>query len=171
MSPSPELLKRWRDLGEQNYQQYGADPASFSTGNHIQQIHLGRIPGRGGLDFDFTLFYNSQDNRNDIFGYGWTFPYNIRAQKYSDNSVSVVLNDGRTYHYTPNGSGYTAPAGVNETLVDTAAGWQWESKDGTTLAFSQTVAGFGILTDWTDRRGNALHFAYDLSGQNNWQNR
>jgi hypothetical protein len=70
--PSAEQLQRWRDLGFQNYQRYGADPVSFSTGNHILQVDLFRIPGRGGLDLDFTLTYNAQDGRNDLFGYNWT---------------------------------------------------------------------------------------------------
>ncbi len=168
--PSPELLQRLRDLGRQNYQRYGADPVSFSTGNHVIQVGLFRIPGRGGLDIDFTLAYNSQDGRDDLFGYGWSFPYNARAIHYSDDSVSIALHDGRTYHYTWNASGYDAPAGVYDTLEKIDNGWRWTTPDGTVLTFQETVGGLGILTEWRDRRGNALHFSYDLSGQDNWQN-
>lgn len=183
--PSAEQLKRWRDLGyqnlqaygsqydlifrRQNYQIYGADPVSFSTGNHVVQARLFGIPARGGLDFDFTLTYNSQDGRDDLFGYGWSFPYNARAQRYSDESVSVVLHDGRTYHYTWDGGGYNAPAGVYDTLQRTADGWQWTTPNGTALTFKEAVGGLGIMTEWRDRQGNALHFAYDLSGQENWK--
>lgn len=167
--PSAEMLKRWRDLGYQNHQRYGADPVSFSTGNHVVQARLTRIPARGGLDWDFTLTYNAQDTRSDLLGYGWTFPYNARAQVYTDDSVTVALADGRTYHYTPNGSGYTAPAGVFDRLEKTDEGWQWITPNEVTLTFSETVGGFGILTEWRDRAGNALHFTYDLSGQNAWQ--
>jgi RHS repeat-associated protein len=171
--PSAEQLQRWRDLGFQNYQRYGADPVSFSTGNHILQVELFRIPGRGGLDLDFTLTYNAQDGRNDLFGYNWTFPYNVRTQRYSDDSVSVVLHDGRTYHYTWNGSGYDAPAGVYDQLEQTTTGWRWITPDETVLTFQEVYgpqgAGLGILTEWRDRQGNALHFEHDLSAQGNWQ--
>ncbi len=68
--PSDEQIQRWRDLGYQNYQRYGGDPVSFSTGNHILQLALGRLPGRGGLDIDLTLTYNAQDQRSDLLGHG-----------------------------------------------------------------------------------------------------
>ncbi len=167
--PSAEMLKRWRDLGYQNYQRYGADPVSFSTGNHVVQARLTRIPARGGLDWDLTLTYNSQDTRDDLFGYNWSFPYNARAQVYEDHSVTVALADGRTYHYTPNGDRYDAPPGVYDRLEKTDTGWQWITPNDVTLTFSETVGGFGILTEWRDRNGNALHFTYDLSGQDDWQ--
>ena len=166
--PSPELIKRMRDLGYQNYQRYGADPVSFSTGNHVVQTHLTRIPGRGGLDWALTLTYNSQDRRDDLFGYGWTFPYNARAQEYIDGSVDIVLADGRTYHYIKSGSNYAPPSGVHARLEKTSEGWQWITKNETTLTFQWTEGGLGILTEWRDRQGNALHFTYDLSGQDAW---
>lgn len=168
--PSAEQVQRWRDLGFTDYERYGGDPVSFSTGNHVVQVQLFRIPGRGGMDFDFTLTYNSQDGRDDLFGYGWSFPYNARTQRYSDDSVDVVLPDGRTYHYTWNGSGYDAPADVFDSLERTGDGWRWIMSDETVLAFQETVGGLGILTEWQDRQGNALHFTHDLSGQNAWEN-
>ncbi len=168
--PSAAELQRLRDLGFQNYQRYGADPVSFSTGNHILQVRLFRLSGRGGLDIDFTLTYNAQDGRDDLFGYSWSFPYNARAQHYNDNSVSIVLHDGRTYHYTWNGSGYDAPAGVYDTLEQTPVGWQWTTRNNElTLSFQETITGVGVLTEWRDRRGNTLYFEHDLSGQDAWQ--
>jgi RHS repeat-associated protein len=171
--PSAEELQQLRDLGYQNYQRYGADPVSFSTGNHATQVHLFNIPGRGGLDFDFTLTYNSQDGRDDLLGFNWSFPYNARLQQYADQSVLVALSDGRTYHFTWNGSNYDAPPGVFDRLEKTSDGWRLILHDQTVLTFKEVIAtysGFGILTEWRDRAGNALHFAYDLGGQDNWQN-
>jgi hypothetical protein len=182
--PSQDVLQRLRDLGYQNMMTYGTkydlirmrnamiygvDPISFSTGNFIKQVRLFTLPGRGGLDFNFTLFYNAQDMRSDLFGHGWSFPYNARLQKYSDESVSVTLNDGRSLYYTWNGSSYEPPAGIYEELRATADGWEWETMDGTVLTFEETITGLGILTEWRDRQGNALHFTHDLSGQDAWE--
>jgi RHS repeat-associated protein len=172
--PTPEQIQRWRDLGYQNYQTYGSDPVSFSTGNFISQVNLFRIPGRGGLDFNFNLTYNAQDGRNDLFGYSWSFPYNARLQKYNDESVSIVLHDGRTFHYTWNGSGYNAPAGVFDRLEASEGGWVWTTVDHEQRLVFQEVfgpegSGFGLLREWRDRRGNTLHFDYDLSQQEAWR--
>lgn len=182
--PSEEVLQRLRDLGQQNIQTYGtkydlirkrnamfygSDPVNFSTGNFIKQANLFTLPGQGGMDFNFSLFYNGQDGRSDLFGNGWSFPYNARLQRYSDDSVAVTLNDGRTLYYTWNGSSYDPQAGIYEELRQVGAGWEWETMDGTILTFEDTITGLGILTQWQDRQGNALHFVHDLSGQNAWE--
>ena len=74
--PSAEEIARLRNLGRQNYQIYGADPVSFSTGNYVLNVDLFSLPGLGDQSIDFNLYYNGQDERNDRFGYGWSFPYN-----------------------------------------------------------------------------------------------
>ena len=163
--PSPELIQRWRNLGYQNYQRYGGDPVSFSTGNHVVQVQLLRVPGRGGLDLDFTLTYNSQDGRDGSFGYGWTMPYDVRVTLYRDDSVDVRHADGRTHHYTWNGSGYDPPAGVHDVLVRTATGWQLTTPDETTYTFEEMDVGEGRLVELRDRRGNSLTFTYEASGE------
>lgn len=168
--PSADQIQRWRDLGMQAYQRYGMDPVSFSTGNHILQLALARIPGRGGLDLDLTLSYNSQDQRGDILGHGWTFPYNIRLQRYADESVSVVLADGRTYHYNWNGSAYIPPPGVYDSLARDEESWTLTSRDREQRwRFQETITGLGVLAEWQDRRGNTLTFTHDLNAQDAWK--
>lgn len=167
--PSAEVLKRLRDLGYQNYQRYGADPVSFSTGNHVVQVRLFRIPGRGGLDAEMTLTYNSQDGRSDLFGASWNSLYNIYAQRYSDDSVSVTLADGRMYYFPWDGSGYVSGAGVYERLEKTGDGWSLTFPDQKVYTFQETVGGLGILSQIRDLQGNTLTFTHDLSGQDDWQ--
>lgn len=161
--PGAAQIQKWRDLGHQNYQRYGADPVSFSTGNYVYQHTLFQMPGPGGQDVDFTLTHNAQDGRDSPFGFGWSFPYQTYTQVYSDNSVSITLHDGRTYHYDWNGSAYEAPAGVFDTLEQTAQGFEWTTPDGTVLVFEEIGHGLGVLTEWRDRRGNLLTFEHDLS--------
>ncbi|HEY0217021.1 MAG TPA: hypothetical protein VGC57_11570 [Cellulomonas sp.] len=48
--PSAADLSRWRQLGHHNYQVYGADPVSYSTGNLVEDEQLfttGRPADRG----------------------------------------------------------------------------------------------------------------------------
>ncbi len=167
--PSPEVLQRLRDLGYQNYLRYGADPVSFSTGNHVVQVPLFRLPGRGGLDVAMALTYNSQDGRSDLFGASWNSSYSVYAQRYSDDSVGVTLADGHMIHFPWNGSQYTPGAGVFERLEKTGDGWKLTLANQTAYIFQETVGGFGILTRVQDLSGNALTFAYDLSGQEAWK--
>ena len=69
--------------------------------------------------------------------------------------MSVALWDGRTFHFTSDGSDFTAPAGVFATLEATDVGiWEYAEPLGTTLTFSETVYGLGVMTDWQDRQGN-----------------
>ena len=163
--PSAENIKRWRDLGYQNYQRYGGDPVSFSTGNHVVQVRLFRIPGRGDLDFDFTLTYNSQDGRDSAFGYSWAMPYDVRITLYRDDSVDVRHADGRTHHYTWNGSDYDTPTGIYDTLIQTADGWQLTTPNETVFIFEEIERGVGRLVELWDRKGNTLTFGYDGSGE------
>ncbi len=45
--PSQAELARWRNLGYQNHQIYGADPVSFSTGNLVESFPLFSLSGPG----------------------------------------------------------------------------------------------------------------------------
>ncbi|MCB0046665.1 MAG: hypothetical protein KDD92_14680 [Caldilineaceae bacterium] len=162
-------LQRLRDLGIQPYQVRGADPVSFSTGNYSMEVPLFSLPGVGDQSIDMDLVYNSQDFREDRLGYGWSFPYNARAQHYSDNSVSITLADGRTYLYTADGDGYTRPDGVFAELTREDDGnLRWEDPLGTTLIFTEHIYGIGVLNTWIDRQGNELTFEHDLSVLSSW---
>jgi RHS repeat-associated protein len=160
--PSAEMLQRLRNLGYQTkYQQYGMDPVSFSTGNHVISRELFSLPGPGSFDLDFTLFYNSQDIRQGYLGTGWSFPL-AYTQLYSDDSVSVTLFDGRTYYYPPKGSGYESPEDVPAILERTNDGWTWTDTDGTTLTFVESKRGLGVLTELRERHGNTHIYEYDF---------
>lgn len=104
--PSQAELERWRQLGYQNYQTYGADPVSFSTGNLIEDEPLFALDGPGAQRLDFGLVYNSQDGRLSRVGAGWSFDLGGRAQRFADGSVLVVRGDGASFAFTP-----TAAAG------------------------------------------------------------
>jgi RHS repeat-associated protein len=162
--PSAEELQHLRDLGYQNYQKYGADPVSFSTGNHVVKRDLFSLPQQGNSAFNFSLVYNSQDSREGYFGVGWSAPL-AYVQRYSDESVTVTLGDGRTYYFTPNGSGYNTPNDLHVTLTRTDDGWKWTNLDGSAMAFVEAAHGLGPVTEIRDRHGNTYKYEYDFKGQ------
>lgn len=161
--PSKAELERWRHLGRQNYQTYGADPVSFSTGNLVEEEELFTLPGRGDQELDFTLTYNSQDGRLSRIGAGWSFELGGRAQRFDDGSVLVVRGDGASYVFTSNGAGtYSSEAGLGLTLRNAAGGilelrsdagelWRYDAGD---------EEGIGELISHTDRQGNTTRLSY-----------
>ena len=147
--PSAEELQRMRNLGYQNYQRYGADPISMSTGNFVTSEALFKLSGLGRQEIDLTVHYNAQSGRDSQVGYGWSFAYGSYTQTYADDSVAVVLADGRTFLFQSDGAGgYTAPADAFATLTaqgDTTL--VWTSKLGETNTFTvDDATGRGALT-------------------------
>ncbi|MCA0379074.1 MAG: DUF6531 domain-containing protein [Actinobacteria bacterium] len=161
--PSQAELERWRQLGHQNYQTYGADPVSFSTGNLVEDEPIFTLDGPGAQVLDFGLTYNSRDGRLSRVGAGWSFGLGGRAQRFDDGSVLVVRGDGASYSFTPDGvGGYQGEAGLGLTLTNTGAGtlvlqsdrgetWRYDASD---------IEGIGELTSFTDRQGNTVTLAY-----------
>ena len=161
--PTKAELDRWRHLGHQNYQTYGADPVSFSTGNLVEDEELFALTGRGEQALDFTLTYNSQDGRLSRIGAGWSFGLGGRMQRYDDGSALVVRGDGASFVFTGDGSGgYTGEDGLGLTLRDTGSGvmelrsdngeiWKYDAAD---------IEGIGELISHTDRQGNKTTLTY-----------
>lgn len=161
--PSQAEIERWRHLGYQNYQTYGADPVSFATGNLLEDEPLFTLPGLGGQEIDLTLIYNSQDGRLSRVGAGWSFGLGGRAQRFDDDSVMVVRGDGASFVFNPDGSGGYTPvddqhltlreAGLGQLELKSAAGesWVYDAAD---------IDGIGELVKHTDRQGNTTTLGY-----------
>lgn len=161
--PSADELARWRHLGYQNYQAYGADPVSYSTGNLIEDEPVLTLPGPGGSETDITLVYNSQDGRASRVGAGWTFDLGARAQRFEDGGVMVVRGDGASFVYEPDGSGgYTTDAGNTSTLRELADGrMEQTDADGTRRVFDTSdLEGIGELVSVTDQQGRTTTLEY-----------
>lgn len=166
--PSKAELERWRHLGHQNYQTYGADPVSFSTGNLVEDEELFTLSGRGDQELDFTLTYNSQDGRLSRIGAGWSFGLGGRAQRFDDGSALVVRGDGASFAFAGDGAGgYTGEDGLGLTLRDAGAGtlelraytgeiWKYDAAD---------IEGIGELISTTDRQGNTTRLTYGAASE------
>ncbi|MDN4640552.1 RHS repeat-associated core domain-containing protein [Agreia sp. PsM10] len=161
--PTDAEKQRWRDLGYQNYLLYGAEPVSMSTGNLIESQKIFDLTGPGGSETNVGLVYNSQDGRESRVGYSWTFGAGARAQRFSDNSVMVVRNDGASFTFASNGAGgYNSEAGVNQTLSEAGGGQLLlTSVDGETWQFDAAdIDGIGELVKHTDRQGHTTTLTY-----------
>jgi YD repeat-containing protein len=167
--PSQAELARWRHLGYQNYQTYGADPVSFSTGNLVESFPLFDLAGPGSQSIAANLVYNAQDGRLSRVGAGWTFGLGARAQRFDDDSVMVVSGDGASFVFESDGAGgYTGEEGLGLTLIEAGAGQlQLESDAGETWVFDAADAwGIGELARHVDRQGNATTLTYGPADRN-----
>jgi RHS repeat-associated protein len=161
--PPAEQLQQLRNLGYQNYQLYGADPVSFSSGNYVTDERMFTLPGVGDQAIDLNLTYNSQDSREGVFGIGWSFTYNIAYQEYLDGGALVRFDDGRSMVFEPGpGDAFVSPPGSNATLRRAGNGMVELTTNGSeTYRFDVDAAtGYGVLASTRDRQGNVLTLAW-----------
>jgi RHS repeat-associated protein len=163
----------------------------MNDGESHQQIPLMNIPGRGGMDFNFTLAYRSGIQEVGPLGHNWDSTYDLRLiqvnpenQKEIERAFpmamlnDVVRIDGATnradiYVYTPgnnvypNFSNYTDPNGFFTRLVQNGDGSFTErDQSGTVINFTAPdTTGRASLSSEADRNGNTLSFSYNANGE------
>lgn len=167
--PSQAELARWRNLGYQNHQVYGADPVSFSTGNLVESFPLFSLSGPGAQEIEATLTYNAQDGRLSRVGAGWSFSIGARAQRFSDGSVLTVRGDGASYVFTADGAGgYSSADDPDLTLVEAGSGHlRLADRDGASWDFDAAdIEGIGELVSHTDAAGATTTLTYGAADPN-----
>jgi len=99
----------------------GVGGNNVKTGNGNKQTSFPIVGWqvRGGMSVNFSLIHNSQSNRGSAFGNKWVNSYESAISTNGNGSyyVCVYWGDGRVDAYTWNGSTYSPPAGVHDTLV------------------------------------------------------
>ncbi|MDD2903825.1 MAG: cysteine peptidase family C39 domain-containing protein, partial [Syntrophales bacterium] len=125
-----------------------------------------------GPAVEIALSYNSQSATAtyEPFGNKWQFNYATYLVEDSGSQVTIFMPDGRRDVYTPDGSGgYTAPAGVYNTLVKTGDTHYelWFPKD--TVFVYDIPEGTGSLQPFLvavrDPHGQNLTFSYNAQVQ------
>ncbi|WP_052521460.1 RHS repeat-associated core domain-containing protein [Agreia bicolorata] len=166
--PTDAEKAAWADLGHQNYEMYGSEPVSFSTGNLIEDEAIFTLPGNGGSQIDLGLTYNGQDGRLSRIGAGWSFGLGARAQKFSDGSVMIVRGDGASYTFAPNGAGgYAADPVKHQSLTEVAGQLTLAGADGSVWTFDATdPQGVGELSSFRDLAGNGYDIQYGAASEN-----
>ena len=96
-----------------------------------------------------------------LFGYTWRFDQapDVRLTLNADGSIGYDTASGNVATFTPNGTGYNTPAGLDATLVENG------NYSSYTLTFNltgevMTFGGDGNLLSDKDRNGNTVTFSY-----------
>ncbi|WP_058622536.1 DUF6531 domain-containing protein [Microbacterium testaceum] len=161
--PSADDLARWYQLGYRNWQHYGADPVSFSTGNLVEREHLFSLSGTGGSATEVSLVYNAQDGRLSRTGAGWSFALGGHAQRFDDHSVLVVRGDGASIMFEPDGTGgYVDPRGEGLHLAEAGGGiLRLTSRTGESWDFDAADQdGIGEMVRSVDAAGRTTTLTY-----------
>lgn len=128
------------------------------TGNFYYENNIFITPGIG-LALDISFFYNSGRTEHDWgYGNGWSFSYNMLYRSSGDDII-IDKPDGQKFLYTWNGSYYSSPKGVYDTLYEYASDkFILQTKYGMKYYFDD--ASHAKLTKIEDRNGNTNTIDY-----------
>ena len=146
-----------------NQSAHSSDPVNMATGNLTYSHTDLVVPGRG-IPFVFSRAYNSIDTYFTSglpLGHGWTHSFNVRITGDPGGQLTVLFPDGHGEMYVFDGqSGYTAQAGVKNTLTTSAeSGSRYilTLKNQLSYHFDADMR----LTSIRDLNGNAIICSYD----------
>jgi RHS repeat-associated protein len=138
-----------------------AEPINVASGNMFISQHDIFIPAQ---EIPLRLYrtYNSQDDFDGMFGYGWRSNFDITLTEQFDGAVIEVDEKGVYTIYTRNSDGaYTPSAGKYSQLSKDADGtYVLLREHGRRLFFNAQ----GKLTKIEERNGNHLDIIYNSSG-------
>jgi len=79
------------------------DPVNVTTGNmYLEQTDF-QLPGAGEA-IDVTRTYNSSSQDINLFGRGWSSPYDRSVQTINSQLKRLNLGDGRSVYFVPSGT-------------------------------------------------------------------
>jgi len=138
-----------------------AEPINVANGNMFTRAVDIFIPAKE-IPLELSRIYNSQDDFEGAFGYGWRCNYDITLEEQPDQSVIEADEDGVYSVYTKNSdSSYTASAGKYSKLIKNDDGtYIIIRKHGRKLYFNPS----GRLTKIEGRNNNSLNVSYTASG-------
>lgn len=125
-----------------------------------------------GLDVNFVLTFNSNDNLNTIrpLGTKWTLNYAAYAMEDPSGKVTIVAGNGNQWAFTPaSGGAYNAPADFPCTLVKTGT-YEYEVthlETGTVFRYgrpSGVSTSASLFLSATDQWGVSVTMTHNTSG-------
>ncbi len=158
---SPELRALLISMGYQDWMDYGGDPVNTSTGSHVQQFTDLNIPGVAGFDLVLQRTYNSLDEREGVFGFGWSSMLDMKLRLANDGSIDVRYPDGHGAYFIAQSDAYVpAQDGVFDTLTYGSSGFELTTPDQTTYLFDDLGYPMGIR----DRHDNTITMETNEAG-------
>ncbi|MFC1809099.1 RHS repeat-associated core domain-containing protein, partial [Candidatus Omnitrophota bacterium] len=137
------------------------EPINVANGNAFTTRTDISIPSPG-IPLNLACTYNSQDNYDGPFGFGWHSTFDYELLEADDGTVIEVNNEGVVTLFTPNGDGtYSPSVGKYGYLTKHGDGtYTLLQKYGTQYNYTAE----GNLSSIEDRNGNSLVFLYDGDG-------
>jgi len=146
-------------------------PVHLKYGNFFYSHEDLSIPGRW-FPLQIVRHYNSQDEYEGPFGYGWFFePFIelVRVKKGDENHVIIRIGNGIRLQFKDNGDGtFTPPPGRYETLIQNVDGSYDYGKGSGICTSCEQKAHFdsgGQLLYLKDANSKQMNFLYDASGK------
>lgn len=139
----------------------GMSPVFAQSGDYRTRMDDAVLPCRG-LPLQITRFYNSIENYDGPFSYGWCFNQTVQLmQMVSSNGQETAIvrwANGVRKDFTLTNGVYQAPLGCYDNLTTNAGGFVLKMPSGMKMSFNPG----GFLTNQTDRYGNAVTYEHDL---------
>lgn len=117
------------------------------------------IPARG-FDMNISFHYNSFNyDKNDGFGNGWSFAYNIKYKNDTLGGLTITWDDGREDNYVSDTDGYKSPRGSFNTLIEYQPGkFRITEPDGIKYFFDNNI--HKRITRMEEPNGNFINLSY-----------
>lgn len=130
-------------------------PINYATGNKYKRQVDFELNGTT-LPFGFTRYYNSQNEAEAFFGYGWTASY-IENLSISGDTIVLLAANGTQIHFKDNGQGtFISETDIVRKIVAVTSGYTLTEPDGRTFSFDTS----GNLIQIADSNGNAQNITY-----------
>ena len=130
------------------------------NGNKLTSVPLTGWTQRGGIAVSCALYHNSQGQLYGPYGAKWLPSYFTYISVDGGGNPTLHWDNGLTYSFSKNGTVYTPPYGILDTLASTGSGtWTLTTPGKTVYTFGFAPGGTGYnayLTRIQGLDGNAL---------------
>ncbi|MFW9998252.1 MAG: DUF6531 domain-containing protein, partial [Candidatus Odinarchaeota archaeon] len=136
-------------------------PINVTTGNMLYSAPSDVLVKGRSLSIDFRRTYNSRDNADDHFGFGWSTLAQIRLVD-DGYFVNIRGEDGRAHYFAKLSDGTYRPMYDNHGRMegDDQTGYTWDSDD-----LQYEFLSDGRLAQITSPTGDSMIYSYDAATQ------
>jgi RHS repeat-associated protein len=147
-----------------NFMCQGASPVAAMSGDYRTRVDDAVLPCRG-LPLQMTRFYNSIEDYDGPFSFGWCFNQTAQlmttASTNGQTTAIVRWANGVRKNFTLTNGAYQASVHCYDTLSSNAAGFLFQTPKGLQLQFNPG----GFLIWQQDRNGNRMTYSFDLQNR------